>query len=166
MTWVLMDLPFGYTKDTYFPGSFQESISIDKVIECAYFDTLEYLGIYPNALTLGISHFNEHPVEDCIIYTTEILTDDLYALYSGIQTRDDINRTLCDQVAPVYDSLKEIFYGFLIRNTRDKSVKNVYMSWVSNDTFIIIEENERVAMEGISLDFPFITDLVYLGVSV
>lgn len=169
MNWRLFRMPDGYTRDSNFPGMLQEGINADSIINCALASIIDYFFYYQNKIAvIDTEHFNAQSSDATMENVVEDLVSNLLALYDPLGNISDIRRVIYDLIPPCYDQIKHMFYTSSIYDGLFKSCSkvesfNTYIHWVDKNTFILLEENERVSIEGIEFNFPFMKDITLLG---
>lgn len=170
MKWRIFTLPHGFTRGTNFPGNIMESINVESVINCALLSTNEYFSLFKGKEnTLDKTHFNEHSLDECMTDITEDLIDVVSSTYDIYSDTTELRKTLCDEIAPCYDKLKEVFHASSVfqgvfEGTSAVESFNTYIFWIDATTFALVEFNERLSLDGILNDFPWIKDYSLLGI--
>lgn len=170
MNWRVFTLPHGFTRGCYFPGNIAESIDVEAIINCALLSTNEYFSLFKGKeRSLDLEHFNGFSSDNCMTDVTEDLIDTVTTVYDIFNDSNLLRREICDQIAPCYDKLKELFYTSSIfqgvfSSTADIETFNTYIIWLDYTNFVLLELNEYQSMDGIRDVFPWIKDYSLLGI--
>lgn len=170
MNWRVFTLPHGFARGNYFPGTIAESIDVESIINCALLATNEYFSLFKGRdQTLDIEHFNEFSSDSCMTEVTEDLIDTVTTVYDIFNDSNVLRREICDQIAPCYDKLKELFYTSSIfqgvfKGSSDVESFNTYIIWIDSTNFVLLEFEERRSTDGLLDAFPWIKEYSLLGI--
>lgn len=170
MNWRIFTLPHGFTRSSNFPGNIVESINVETIINCALLSTNEYFSLFKGKEnTLDNKHFVEHSLDECMNDITEDVIDTVSTIYDHYTDTILLRKTICDDIAPCYDKLKDLFHASsvfqgLFQGSSNVESFNTYIFWIDSTTFALIEFNERQSLDGMLNDFPWIKDYSLLGI--